>query len=122
MKGKILLALIIISMPIVAFCDTNKVLTFFNTMNWQEILKWIGVVIGSGLSLNTVIGIIFAFIPNKVVFDCCTKFGILITKLFRQKMSEQSVDTIATTLITAIRGLENGLRTANIDLPKDNNK
>ncbi|MDD5530942.1 MAG: hypothetical protein PHX21_13065 [bacterium] len=95
---------------------------FFANINWAEIGKYASIVIGGGLSINVVIGIILALIPNPMVYKWCTNFGIFLTKIARQKISEVNVDTISTTLITALRGIENGIRIANPDIPVDINK
>ncbi len=92
---------------------------FFANIPWAEMGKYASIIIGGGLSINVVIGIILALIPNPMVYKACTNFGIFLTKIARQKISETNIDTISTTLITAIRGLENGLRIANPDIPAD---
>ena len=90
---------------------------FFANINWAEMGKYASIIIGGGLSINVVIGIILVLIPNPAVYKACTNLGIFLTKIARQKISEQNIDTFSTTFITALRGMENGIRIANPDVP-----
>jgi len=89
---------------------------FFNNIDWTIIGKYIGLFLVSGISMNLVIGLILKLIPNPTVFSWCKKFGIFITKVCREKWSEENVDLFSTTLCTALNGVEAGIKEANPDI------
>ncbi len=127
----IIIVAIVVCMGVVFCADSTAVVKHFTVkdINWIEVMKFAGIVLGGlggvGASGITVIAILFAIlraIPNTVVDKWGDAWGVFLTKIGRQKLSELNVDTAETTYIRFQRATEGAMRRLNPDLPKIDNK
>ena len=124
----IMIIAVVVCMGVVFGADSTAVVKHFTVkdINWIEVMKFAGIALGGiGAGGLTFVSILFGLlraIPNTLVDKWGDAWGVFLTKIGRQKLSELNVDTAETTYIRFQRATEGAMRRLNPDLPKADNK